>query len=80
MNPFMKALIHKLAAQGVRLEDMASFIGSLANSMSFDDYISVDEVNRRLDASGWSGIRLDAHTLELARSCFDLEGVIVSND
>lgn len=80
MNPFMKALIHKLAAQGVRLEDMASFIGSLANSMSFDDYISVDEVNRRLRASGWPGIRLDEDTLGLARSCFELEGVTMSNE
>ena len=76
----MKALIHRLAAQGVKLNEMASFIGSLANSMSFDYYLSVDEVNRRLDASGWSGIRLDARTIELARSCFELEAVIVDKD
>jgi hypothetical protein len=78
LNPFMKALIHRLAAKGVKLDDIASFIGSLANSMSFDARITLKEINRRMCISGWSGIELDEHTFKLARSCFEVEGLILS--
>ncbi len=80
MNPFMKALIHRLAAKGVKLDDIASFIGSLANSMSFDAHITLEEINRRICVSGWSDIELDEHTFELARSCFEVEGLIQAKE
>jgi hypothetical protein len=76
VNPFMKALIHRLVAKGVKLDDIASFIGSLANSMSFDAHITLEEINRRMCISGWSDIELDEHIFELARSCFEVEGLI----
>ena len=80
MNPFMKALIHRLAAKGVRLEDIASFIGSLANSMSLHAYTNLQEINRRMCVSGWSDIELDEETFELARSCFEAEGLIQAKE
>jgi len=76
----MKALIQRLAAKGVKLEDIASFIGSLANTMSFDTQITLEEINKRLCLSGWSDIELDEQTFELARSCFEIEGLILSKD
>lgn len=80
MNPFMRALIHRLAAKGVKLDDIASFIGSLANSMSFDAHITLEEINRRICVSGWSDIELDEKTFELARSCFEVEGLILAKE
>ena len=76
----MKALIHRLAAKGVKLDDIASFIGSLANSMSFDARITLEEINRRMCISGWSDIELDENTFKLARSCFEVEGLILSKE
>jgi hypothetical protein len=72
----MKALIHRLAEKGIELEDIASFIESLANSMSYDAHITLEEINKRMCISGWSDIELDENTLELARSCFEVEGLI----
>ena len=75
MNPFMRALIDRLAAKGMELDAVASFIGSLANNISFDSHITLEEANRRLRASGWAGIELDEHTFQLAISCFEVEGL-----
>lgn len=80
MNPFMRELIYRLVAKGVKLEDIASFIGSLANSMSFDAHMTLQEINRRMCISGWSDIELDENTFKLAGSCFEAEGLIQAKE
>ncbi|MBW1702735.1 MAG: hypothetical protein JRJ69_10740 [Deltaproteobacteria bacterium] len=76
----MRALIHRLTAKGVKLDDIASFIGSLANNMPFDAHITLEEINRRIRVSGWADIELDEQTFELTKLCFEVEGLIPAKE
>ena len=71
----MRHLIDRLAKKGMELDAIPFFIGSLANSISFDSQITLEQANRRLRSSGWTNIELDEDTFQLAMSCFEVEGL-----
>lgn len=68
-------LIKRLEKHGIESRVMPGFIRSLANSFSYDPHPNLAQINERLSYMGWDGYELDYHTFELARTCFEDEGL-----
>ena len=75
MVDLKQELRHRLEKRGVDTDLIPGFIRSLANSFACDAHPDLAQINERLDYMGWDGYELDYHTFELARTCFDNEGL-----
>jgi hypothetical protein len=67
--------IQRLSNSGIEKETMPGFIRSLANSIFSDHNKNVYQVKRHLRYMGWDDIELDDHTIRLAKSIFEMEGL-----
>ena len=68
-------LINRLTEKGVDPQLTPGFIRILANCLSTNPHATVENVNSRLRYFGWEDFELDYHTLSLAISCFEEEGL-----
>ncbi|MBT4364838.1 MAG: hypothetical protein HN737_09840 [Desulfobacterales bacterium] len=75
MNQVKKILINRLENKGVELSLIPGFIRSLANSFMFNPQMNLSQVNKRLNYMGWENFEIDYHTLQLAISFFETEGI-----
>jgi len=75
MGEIKQILIQRLEKLGVELSLIPGFIRSLANSLDYDPYMNLLQVNERLHYMGWDEFDLDYHTLQLVVTCFENEGM-----
>jgi hypothetical protein len=60
-----EVLVERLEDRGFEQAAIAGFIRDVCNTISTDQYIGLNEINRRLHQLGWDSVELDAHTLQL---------------
>lgn len=65
MEETVRALIERLALRGMPLSSIPSYIRNLANSVSADPYMTLNELNGIMESLGWNDFTLDDHTLHL---------------
>ena len=70
-----KILISRLEKKGIELSLIPGFIRSLANSFMFNPQMNLLQINKRLNYMGWDSFEIDYHTLQLALSFFETEGL-----
>ncbi len=75
MEHLKKTLIRRLQSKGVESTVIPGFMRSLANSVFVEPRMSILQINKRLQYLGWDEINLDYHTLQLAMTCLEDEGV-----
>jgi len=75
INQVKKILINRLENKGVELSLIPGFIRSLANSFMFNPQMNLSQINKRLNYMGWENFEIDYHTLQLAISFFETEGI-----
>jgi hypothetical protein len=75
MDQVKQVLIKRLEKKGMELCIIPGFIRSLANSFFLKPHMDLIQVNNQLRYMGWGNIELDYHTLQLALSCFEDEGL-----
>jgi hypothetical protein len=64
--------------KGMEISNIPAYIRDLANSVSFNGYSSLQELNGRLEMLGWTDFELDDHTLQLIMANFETDGSIAS--
>lgn len=75
MSRVKKTLFRRLQAKGMEQDLIPGFIRSLANSFYASPPKSLVQINQHLHYLGWDTFELDYHTLELAVSCFEADGL-----
>ena len=68
-------LVDRLKMKGIEPNTIPWFIKNLANTMKFDSHMDLSQINRRLKWLGWDDFELDYHTYQLAKACFEAEGM-----
>jgi hypothetical protein len=54
--------------------NIPAFVRDLANTVSVNGYLSLQELNGRLRTLGWDDFELDDHTLQLIMANFERDG------
>jgi hypothetical protein len=75
MGELKQLLIQRLESQGMEISIIPGFIRSLTNCFAHNSQVDVRQANQRLQYMGWDDFDLDYHTLQLAASCFEIEGL-----
>ena len=75
VSQIKQLLIQRLEKLGVERNVMPGFIRMLANSYFIHPHLSLLQVNNRLNFLGWQDFELDYHTLQLAITCFEADGL-----
>jgi hypothetical protein len=65
MEELVATLTERLAGKGMKICTIPAFIRDLANTMAANVYLSLQELNRRLESLGWDDFELDDYTLQL---------------
>jgi hypothetical protein len=68
-------LVDRLKTKGVDPGIIPWFIKNLARTMKFDSHMNLSQINSRLKWLGWDDVELDYHTYQLAKACFESEGI-----
>jgi len=63
-----KVLLNRLKALGVEPETLRGLLNDMANSFLHDPNINLDQINRKLQSLGWSDIKIDYHTFNIAEA------------
>jgi len=74
MDQIIRVLIERLVGKGMEINNIPAYIRDLANSVSFNGYSSLRELNGRLEMLGWTDFELDDHTLQLIMANFETDG------
>jgi hypothetical protein len=75
MSRVKKILFHRLQAKGMEQDLIPGFIRSLANTVHASPPKSLVQINQHLHYLGWDTFELDDHTLQLAVTCFEADGL-----
>ena len=68
-------LIQRLEKMGIDRNVIPGFIRMLANSYLIHPHLNLLQLNDRLNFLGWQDFELDYHTLQLAITCFEADGL-----
>lgn len=75
MSKIKKVLLQRLEAKGMEPSNIPGFIRSLANARFASPPGSLMQINDHLHYLGWDTFELDYHTLELALTCLETDGL-----
>lgn len=75
MDELKQILIQRLENQGMEPSIIPGFIRSLTNFFAHNSQVNVGQANKQLQYMGWKDLDLDYHTLQLAASCLEVEGL-----
>ena len=65
MNGFAEIVTERLEQKGLEPAEIKGFVRCVAVTISDDNNIALEELNRRLGSLGWDTVDLDYHTLQL---------------
>jgi hypothetical protein len=71
MDWIIRTLIERLVEKGMEISSIPNYIKILANTLSANDPLSLQELNIRLESLGWNDFELDSHTLQLVMTVFE---------
>jgi hypothetical protein len=69
------ALLQRLEARGMEQCLIPGFIRTLANVLNTSSAHNLMQINKKIQYLGWHAFELDYHTLELARTCLETDGL-----
>jgi len=75
MSQLKEILINRLKNKGMELSMIPGFIRSLSNSVAYNPYISLIQLNDRLRYMGWNDVELDYFTFQLVAECLEADGL-----
>ena len=75
MSKIKRALLQRLETQGMEQCLIPGFIRTLSNVLNAASSQNLMQINRQLEYLGWNAFELDYHTLELARTCLESDGL-----
>ncbi len=78
MDQIIRVLIDRLVGKGMEISYIPAYIRDLANTFSINSYLSLQELNGRLEMLGWNDFKLDDHTLQLIMANFETAGSLTS--
>jgi hypothetical protein len=78
MDQIIRVLIERLIGKGMEISNIRAYIRDLANTVSANGYLSLQELNGRLQMLGWDDFELDDHTLQLIMLNFETGGSLAS--
>ena len=78
MDQIVRVLIERLVGKGMEISNIPAYIRDLANTVSVNGYLSLQELNGRLEMLGWDDFELDDHTLQLIMANFETDGSLAS--
>jgi hypothetical protein len=78
MDQIIRVLIERLVGKGMEINNIPAYIRDLANTVSVNGYLSLQELNGRLEMLGWDDFELDDHTLQLIMANFETDGSLAS--
>jgi hypothetical protein len=70
----IEILTQRLQEKGMAASMIPGFVRSVANIISENPDINIEEVNRQLHSLGWDTIELDYHTLQLIIASIECTG------
>jgi hypothetical protein len=71
MEQLIKAVVERLARQGMEVTAIPAFIRNFGNTVSAFPFMSLQELNNHLHLLGWDNFELDSYTFYLMLSTFD---------
>ena len=71
MDRLIKILIDRLAGKGLEVTSIPAFIRNLMNSIVDNPYMSLQDLNNRLQLLGWDNVTLDNYTLSIILAVWD---------
>jgi hypothetical protein len=75
MSRIKRTLLRRLEAQGMDPCLIPGFIRCLANALRAAPPGDLIQINKHLHYLGWDTFELDYHTLELAATCLETDGL-----
>lgn len=75
MKHLKKKLIKRLEKKGMEPGMIPGYIRSLSNSLHLKPYMTLLQVNDRLNYMGWRDFELDYSTFQLAVECLEAYGL-----
>lgn len=63
MNPNVADLERQLTEKGIPPDLIAPFLTDLGSILAEDISLSLDEIDKKMNAKGWEGFQIDEHTL-----------------
>jgi len=73
MEQLIRILIQRMARKGMEITAIPAYIRDLANTLAVNGYLSLQELNGRLQSLGWDDFELDDYTLQLITATFELD-------
>jgi len=70
-----RVLLRRLEKRGIEPRIVHGFIRDLAHTILVNPNMNPSQVNKHLQLLGWHSLELDYHTLQVARACFEAEGL-----
>ena len=67
-DPTIQSLVERMVALGMEVNRVPAYLRNVANSISTDPHMSLDEINNSMESLGWDDFQLDDHTLRLILS------------
>lgn len=71
MERLITILIQRMARKGMEITAIPPYIRDLANTLAVNGYLSLQELNGRLQSLGWDDFELDDYTLQLIIATFE---------
>ncbi|MFB0520444.1 MAG: hypothetical protein ACETWD_03325 [Desulfatiglandales bacterium] len=75
MEELKRVLLKRLEKKGIEPSIVHGFIRDLAHTILVNPNMNPSQVNKQLQLLGWHSLELDSHTLQVARACFEEEGL-----
>jgi len=71
MEQLIGILLRRLVGKGMEITTIPAYIRDLANTLAVNGYLSLGELNGRLQSLGWDDFELDDYTLQLITATFE---------
>jgi len=71
MELLANTLRQRLTAKGMEGAVLTAYLRNVANILTSQSLVTLQELNRRLQLLGWDDFEMDDYTLELVRAVFD---------